>query len=177
MEALAAGKQVLSRSEHGEAVAIAGAVRNHARASLYLKTGGPEVTLSWQLGTFDCKGRADWIGEVVADVKSTRDASPKAFAWSCYKYGYFGQAAWYSDGHFLATGVRKPFVFIAVEKTPPYVVQVYRVPEHVLLAGREQYLGLLGRLDYCVKNNFWGGYSEAEELDLELPQGMENTHG
>lgn len=170
-EALAAGKSILNQKEYDQTIKIRDAVRGNARASRYLQGGAPEVALTWKLGEFACKGRADYIGEAIVDLKSTKDASPRSFAYACQRYGYFGQAAWYSDGACLSTGKRRPFVFIAVESTAPYVVQVYTVPEHVLERGREQYLTLLGRLDYCTKNNFWGGYSEAEEMDLELPNG------
>lgn len=177
MDAITAGKTVLNQKEHNEATQIANAVRSNPAASRYLSGGAAEQALVWRLGDFDCKGRADYIGDAIVDLKSTGDASPRGFAYSCAKYGYFGQAAWYSDGQFKATGVRKPFVFVAVEKTPPYVVTVFRVPDEVLAAGREQYLTLLGRLDYCKKNNFWGGYSESEVVDLEMPSQFGVDHG
>lgn len=171
-EALAAGQTCLSRSEHADAQQIGASVRSHLKASSYLdlNRGKSEVALVWQLGEFQCKGRADYVSEaVLTDLKSTRDASPRGFAAACQRYGYFGQAAWYSDGLFLATGVRRPFVFVAVESSPPYVVQVYTVPEHVLAAGREQYLALLGRLDYCQRTGWWGGYTEADETEIQIP--------
>jgi hypothetical protein len=169
-EHLAQNKQILNQREYDAAIAIRNAVRSHSRATSYLRGGAAEQTLTWALGEFECKGRADYIGDAVVDLKSTKDGSPKAFAAACARYGYFGQAAWYSDGLFLATGKRKPFVIVAVESSAPHVVTVYRVPDAVLAAGREQYLTLLGRLSYCMKNSFWGGYSEQEEIDLEIPQ-------
>lgn len=172
--AIDAGKEVLSTKEHEQACAIRDAVRRHAPAMRYLTGGAAEQTLTWKLGDFDCKGKADYIGPLaIADLKSTKDCSPRGFAAACARYGYFGQAAWYADGNRKVTGRRLPFVIIAVESSAPYVVQVYRMPEHVIEAGREQYLTLLARLDYCQRNNWWGGYSEAEELDLEIPQWME----
>jgi hypothetical protein len=175
-EALDAGKQVLSQREHDEATAIRNAVRRNVRANAYLSGGQAEVALTWTIDAgvarFDCKGRADFIGDAIVDLKSTRDASPRAFAHSCAKYGYFGQAAWYSDGYFLATGRRLPFVFVAVESDAPHIVTVFRVPDHVIDAGRDLYSSLLGKLDHCQRSGFWGGYTETEEVDLELPSFM-----
>lgn len=176
-EAMRSSLQVISRSEYADASAIAAAVRAHSRASAYLSGGKAEVALVWDIVAgslrFECKGRADYIGDALVDFKTTKDASPKAFGASCAKLGYLGQAAWYSDGHYLATGQRKPFIFVAAESSAPHIVQVYRVTPEQLEIGRAQYLGLLGRLDYCTKQNFWGGYTEAEETDLELPAWME----
>lgn len=170
IDAARAGKEILSPSEHAEALAIAAAVRGHPKAASYLSGGKPEIGMTWKLGPFDCKGRTDYIGQnAIVDLKTTQDASPKAFSYSCKKYGYFGQAAWYADGHLKAFGTRLLFVFIAVEKTPPYFVQVFRVPEHVLNAGRELYLSYLAKLDECQRTNNWHGYTAESETDLELP--------
>lgn len=172
-EAIDAGKTCLSRTEYAEASEIAKSVRAHSAATRYLTLGEPEVGLVWNLSggefSFDCKGMLDYVGDVIVDLKSTRDGSPQGFAASCHRYGYYGQAAWYSDGLFRARGKRLPFYFVAVESEPPYLVSVYRVPEAIIEYGRAQYLSLLGKLDYFTKRNFWGGYSEADEMDLELP--------
>lgn len=164
------GKSILNQKEYDSTVQIRNAVHGHAHAMKFLTGGASEQTLQWQLGEFKCKGRADYINPLaITDLKSTKDCSPKAFARACMSYGYFGQAAWYSDGLFLSRGVRLPYYIVAVESAAPYLVTVYRIPEHVIDYGREQYLTLLGKLDYCQQNNFWGGYTTADELDIELP--------
>jgi hypothetical protein len=171
VQAARQGKEILSPSEHTEAVAIAAAVRGHSAAAGYLTGGKAEHAMTWKLGPFDCKGRADYVGSrAIVDVKTTQSAHPRDFAYSCKKYGYFGQAAWYSDGFFKSTGVRLPFVFIAVEKKPPYMVTVFRVPEHVLAAGRELYLTYLAKLAECQRTGNWHGYTVEPEVDLQLPE-------
>lgn len=179
-QALDQGKQVLSRTEFAEAEAIAKSVRSNARASLLLLGGHAEVGLTWSITAgdlkFECKGMLDYVGtEALVDLKSTRDGSPEGFASSCARYGYYGQAAWYADGYFRKTGKRLPFYFVAVESDAPYLVTVYRVPDHILAHGRDQYLTLLAKLDYFTKKNFWGGYSEADEIDLGLPEWQTST--
>lgn len=173
------GKEILIKSEYDKTIAMRDAVLGNRKAASYLQGGKAEQALLWTLQgdgvQFECKGRADYIGGAIVDLKSTQCASPRAFAQSAAKYGYFGQAAWYSDGHFLSTGKRLPFVIVAVENAEPYIVTVFRVPDAAIAAGREQYLTLLGKLDYCQKNNFWGGYTEADEVDLEVPQWMEEA--
>lgn len=172
------GKTILNQSEMDKTLRIRDAVRSHSKADEYLSNGKAEVPLEWEISGqgfhFECKGRADFIGSAVVDLKTTQCASPKAFARSCAKYGYFGQAAFYSDGSFLSSGERRPFVFVAVESAPPHIVTVFTVPPAVLEAGREQYTALLSRLDYCIKRGWWKGYEEAETVELTLPHYLEN---
>jgi hypothetical protein len=168
--ALGAGKTVLSKSEHAQVIAMRDAVMRQPRAKQLFTGGAAEVLTTWKLASFDCKGRFDYIRpDALIDLKTTDSAHPKAFAYSCVKYGYHGQAAWYADGHFRATGQRLPFYFVAVDKRPPHVVTVFRVPDHVLEAGRNLYLSYLETLDRCQQSGEWPGYTIEPEIDLELP--------
>lgn len=170
-DAVRRGVTLLIQSEYTKTVAIRDAVFANPRARELLTGGRPEVALTWKLGQFDCKGRADYISpSAIIDLKSTQCSAPKAFGYSVRKYGYLGQAAWYSDGCRLRTGKTRPFYFVAVESAPPHLVTVFRVTEAQLAEGREQYLELLGRLAYCQSRNWWGGYTESPEIDLELPR-------
>jgi hypothetical protein len=172
-EAIRAGKQVMIQSEYDRTIAVRDAVLANGKAVKYLSGGKPEVTIQWTIQggdlRFDCKGRADYIGGAIVDLKSTQCSSPKAFGYSVIKYDYLMQAAWYVDGCRMATGEDRPFVFIAVESNPPHLVTVFTVSEQQLERGRDQYMTLLGKLDYCTKRNWWGGYTEEEEVTLELP--------
>jgi hypothetical protein len=163
------GKTVVSRSEKAKTIGIRDAVHANKRAMEYLSGGKPEVTLQWEIAHFKCKGRADYVGAAVVDVKSTQCSSPAAFAQSFLKYGYDMQAAWYSDGLRLSTGEDLPFKIIAVESSPPHMVTVFDIPKAIIAQGRERYLTLLGKLDWCRKTGVWGGYTETEEVELELP--------
>ncbi len=170
-EHLNLGHFIVTNSEREEAARMAESVRKNKRAMEYLSGGQSEVPLTWNIGPVKCKGRADYISPIaIPDVKTTKNASPKAFAASMVRLSYHGQAAWYRDGYRLSTGKSLPFVFIAIENSAPYVVQVYTVPDAILARGRELYLNLLAKLDYCQKTGWWGGYSESEEMDLVWPE-------
>jgi hypothetical protein len=65
------------------------------------------------------------------DLKSTTDASPEAVIRAVETYGYDLQAAHYLDTWEAATGERRKFRFVFVEKTAPFacsVVQLYDDP-------------------------------------------------
>lgn len=57
-------------------------------------------------------------------------------------------------------GEPKHFVFIAVEKKPPYAVGVYVLDAESVEIGRAQYRVDLGRYAECVKADIWPGYGD-----------------
>ena len=61
---------------------------------------------------------------VVIDVKSCRDASPDAFARDCAAYMYYVQSPYYKK----VLGCDR-FVFLAIEKTYPYMVGIYEISQ------------------------------------------------
>lgn len=137
---------------------IAGA--NHIECSVFWRepaTGTP------------CKARADVLGEVCMDLKSTKDASPpkkgKPFSGFGKQVGiqrYDLQAAHYAEGF----GV--PFGWIAFEKEPPYAVGVYFPSTAMKERAFTDRAALLKQYRECVESNHWPAYSD-EPVELELP--------
>ena len=90
-------------------------------------------------------------------------ASPAAFAKSVANFRYDVQQAHYCEGFNVDR-----FVFVAIEKEPPYLVGVYVLDDIAELRGqrlRERDIQLY--LD-CAENDFWPGYS-ATIAELSLP--------
>ena len=185
-KAHAAGQEVLTAKLHQEVIELAEAIRRDPMAAPYLTGGKREQSLLFdqvrpQMGglegyTRPCKARLDYVRpDCIVDLKTTRNAEPRAFGAQANALLYYAQAAFYVDGLALATGTpRRPYVIIAVEAAPPYVVQVYRVPEHLIEMGRAKYWELLDRLDLCRREDSWPGYAAAP-LDLELPPWVMGT--
>jgi len=129
---LDAGGAVISPDDWDTAHAIAGAVANHPTARGMFTDGDAEVSLfaTCPITGVEVKGRADWLtANGIVDLKTTRDASPKGFAKSVAQYEYALQAAWYLNLAELNNihMTINDFVFVAVEKTPPYLIGVYRL--------------------------------------------------
>jgi exodeoxyribonuclease VIII len=140
-------------------------VRGHRTAQYLLKDGIAEAPIFWndEETEVDCKARPDWLtpDNVIIDLKTTEDASPRGFAQSVKKYRYDVQAAFYSDGLEEATG--KPcngFFFVAVEKHPPYLVGWYFIGNEDLKEARQKYKKNLMTYGFCKKSGIWHGYSE-----------------
>ena len=73
----------------------------------------------------DARKLIDSDKSVIVDLKTTKDASPRKFAWSCVDFGYYWQAATLklaleSIGHEM-----EQFIIVAVENTAPYTTAVY----------------------------------------------------
>ncbi|MBP9988549.1 MAG: PD-(D/E)XK nuclease-like domain-containing protein, partial [Ruminococcus sp.] len=94
-----------------------------------LLSGQREVPMFWtdDLTGEPCKCRHDCLTEIggdtiIVDLKSTADASTEAFMRAAINYGYDLQSSMYSDGYEKNIGRKPKFVFISVEKEPPYAV-------------------------------------------------------
>lgn len=110
-----------------------------------------------------CKCRTDslYVGKnnlVIVDLKTCTDASYEAFSREVFKYGYDFQAAMYCEGVKTVTGVPTSFVLVAVEKKPPYAINIFQIDEETINHGYDTYRTLLGTYHECVTTDNWWGY-------------------
>lgn len=167
------GKQVIESDELIRLEGMRQSVMKHPIASALLTDGKPEVTFIWvdpSTGLL-CKCRADYWREdivVIVDLKSTEDASPKAFAKSVVNFGYHVQNAHYEEGLRVLLGKRPQFAFIVVEKKPPYAVAVYVLDAEAIDRGHELRSRAMATLDECMKSDSFPGYDTAIQT-LSLP--------
>jgi len=110
-------------------------------------------------------------GGVLADVKTTRDASREAFARSVHNYRYHVQAAIYSDVWEWITGeAPERFVFLCVESDPPHATMVYELDENSIDEGRRLYRRDLDRYAEALESGDWCGYDGSDEVQtLSIP--------
>lgn len=173
-EAANAGKIILSIDESSLCRSVTNSINRHTRA-FHLLDGAAqaEVSALWSDQEFNvrCRARIDAISKDgwLVDLKTTGDASPRAFAKSCANFRYHVQAAWYLDGYHAATrDLPAGFVFIAVEKTPPYAVAIYELDAKAVEYGRMLARRDLARYVTAKELDLWAGYSE-EITPLSLP--------
>lgn len=137
-----------------------------------------EITMIWQdqETLVMCKGRVDLIDDdgaapFLLDLKTTKDADRRKFAYTCRDYGYTLQSGMYSEGAdaLLGRGYMKGFLVVAAEKEEPYRTEAYDMRRHVA-KGREQFRALLDRYAACAKaNDFPATQALPESLIQELP--------
>jgi len=165
--------RVILTAEDGERIAgMAAAVRAHPIAGPLLRGGNAEVTLRWTDDTgLRCQARNDyWRPDlrVAADLKSTRCAAARDFARSVAEYRYHVQHAFYADGFAACGQPLDHFIFIAVEKTPPYLVAVYELDADSVAKGVTAYREDLDTLARCLREDTFPGYPETIQA-LTLP--------
>lgn len=178
----AQGKSVITSEMFDSIFGMAESIKNNPYAKLLI-SGEAEKSYYWtdEITGLKCKCRPDVITKigdknVIVDLKSTNNASTDAFQRDCIKLGYDLQVAMYKQG--VDAYYKKPygFVFIAVEKTAPYALNILEADEHFVEKGQALFRELLGELKYCQDTNDWYGYGGAAEIgginSLTLPAYM-----
>lgn len=149
-------------------------VMAHPKARAVLEGGTPEVSVFWdhETGT-ELKCRPDkWNpdhaqGNLIVDLKTTVSADPEKFAKSVAEYGYHQQEAHYVDG-LRAHGYTPKFVFVLVEKTAPYLVNVVELDPYAVELGRAANEKGIRLYNECLSNNRWPGYQTTEPIHLPI---------
>jgi len=176
-----AGNSILTQGEYDNLCGIVKSIAAHPAASAALKSGHAEVSLFKRLWrniedrqrVILRKARLDWVtpGNAIVDIKTTTDARRDQFGDTMYKLQYYVQAAYYLDiwNDLHPAQPKEVFVFIAVEKKPPYAVNVLEVHQNAIAAGREQYMRDLNILMTCEETESWPAYGE-DISGVDLPQ-------
>ena len=168
------GKTVVTPEEFDTARFVRDAVLKHRPAAELLKVGIAEKTIYFDEPTTGakCKCRPDWLAtdaRFVVDLKTSKDAAPRAFGRSAAAYRYHVQGAFYYDG--VAYGLGEwydGFAFIAAEKERPFPVKVYYMDDDDFNAGRRLYMADLEKYVECLSTGQWPGYGDQIER-LQLP--------
>lgn len=160
-EQRAAGLIPITAHDARKVDAMAEAVLADADARQVLEgIQGREVSIIADVEGVPSRARFDlYNGIHAADLKTTRDASPRAFNRSIGTYGYHVQRRWYDDVHTAETGTPlQSFKFLVVESTPPHLVGVYEldVMWDDVAAGMTQKARNLWR--ECTETGVWPGY-------------------
>lgn len=169
------GKVVVPNKWYEPLVGMVIAISKHRLVKNLMKNGVAEHSL-WVTDedtgqTLKC--RPDFItehGEMV-DIKTTRDCSNPFFyeqIFSC-RYPespyYILQAAHYAHCAKLSRLCNgDAFIFVGLEKEPPYAIRVWPMDSACLDAGEYWRRFLTKRFDECKKSNLWPTYDERAEV-------------
>ena len=180
-EVIAAGNYPLLIKDQAGVVAITNAVHAHPEARALLgQDGAAEQSVLWEMDGIRKRARPDFLPSkpsdngrlLVVDFKTAVDSSPAAFSRSCANFGYAQQDAWYSEGIAKVTGLDVAFLFVVVEKEPPYVVSVYELDELAKRIGEHRNDIAIRRYIECTESGIWPGYVTGIE-QLALPRWAE----
>lgn len=172
-EALNSDKDIIDMETYDTVRRMRDSVMSHPVAAQLFSVGQAEQVLTWYDLATDapCKARMDWFNtrmNLIADLKSTEDASDEAFSKSAYKYRYHVQDAFYFDGAQQSKLRPNGMIFVAVEKKPPYLTNVFYFEDDVRDFARRTYRDDLRTYMQCKATNQWPGY-EPKAKALKLP--------
>lgn len=169
-EQRAGGLIPVSPADIGAVNAMAESILAHRKARELFEAGGHrELSVFADVEGVRSRARLDALVELEGltgvDLKTTRKtANSEGFARESSDLGYFVQEAWYRQT-LAAEGIQlSRFVFVVVEKTPPYLVGVN---EHdVIFRSMGDAAAGQARERYRrgVEHGDWPGYSEQIEL-------------
>lgn len=168
-----ANDTIVTKAEWDEAEPIAEAVKRSAEAMRLLDGARLEVPVRWENLGVPCSTRGiDVVNDaqhVIADLKTTRSARPRAFMSQAARMFYHAQLAHYEDGA-QANGIDTSggVKLIAVESSPPYPVTVFNLPAQVRGVGRAKIAEWVERLRVCAEADHWPAYAQSE-VEFELP--------
>lgn len=163
-EAASIGKIVVTADVFAQAQEMTASLMNNEFAKKLLK-GEKEKEFFWDddLTGEPCKCRVDCLIElgdklIVVDLKTAESAETDAFMRSAIKYGYDFQSAMYNKGVEVNTGKKPIFVFIVIEKQPPYAINILQADELFIRRGYDLFRELIGIYHQCKTTGVWWGY-------------------
>lgn len=107
-----------------------------------------------------CKVRPDiWHQNMIVDLKTCQSASERDFQRSVYSFGYHVQAGMIKEALARQLAINmENFLFVAVEKEPPYAVAVYQLDELAVEQGVYDFKQLLLTLKHHLDTDRWPSY-------------------
>lgn len=158
------GKTVVTADMVSLATEMCEALHKNENARKLLN-GQKETEFFWldDLTGEQCKCRADVLVDIgdlhiIVDLKSAESADTEAFTRDAVRYGYDFQSAIYKTG--VEKNLNKPyiFVFVVVEKKPPYAINILQADDLFVRRGNDIFRELIGIYHDCKMTGNWYGY-------------------
>lgn len=121
--------------------------------------GHAEQSYFWLAGKVWCKARPDYrLPGVLIDYKTTASANPAEIVRVASANAWHQRAAWYIDGHKALTGETARYWFVAQERTPPHLVEVFTLGHDFIEAGRALNGAAIALFADCLAAGRWPRY-------------------
>lgn len=162
------GVKFVSEDLYEQVCKIAETVHTSLGSSGILTGGVAELSGFCELNDQPIRVRPDYMtDETIVDLKTTQDC--RDFSRSAFNWGYDVQAALYCSAAKAIDGKERRFLWVVVEKEPPYGVQVYEASAEVLARGQSLYEKAIEVYKGCAALDYWPSYSTSIQT-LNLPK-------
>lgn len=133
-----------------------------------------ELSVYWDADGLSCKARLDRLvlekdHGLILDLKTTDSVDPDDFRRKIIGgLNYMFQDAWYREA--ATAGFKKPmrFIFVGIERTPPYTTTLFEATDDMVEEGLAQTEYARRKLAECLKTNRWD-HRPIESVSLDLP--------
>lgn len=151
-QAAAGGRQIVSFEDFQSAEYMALNVRDNAASAKVLRQlTKHERPIEWEMKNFKFRGIIDGEGDdIICDLKTCADASPRKFQRDIISMDYHLQAALYLKG----IGQMKRYFIIAMDKNNG--VSVHELSESLIDHAINEVDTLLDRFNQCILDDDWG---------------------
>lgn len=165
----------LTKNELNQVIGTARAIKSNKHAlAAFSQKGESELSIFWKdkdTGVL-LKCRPDYLPydcKLVPDYKTASSVNPNTFYGDFIKFGYHVQTAMYKEGIKAVTGIDvESFFFVAQEKEPPYITQVYLPDEAIITYGFKAVRKAIETYLECTEKGFWDTYtSHIIQMSLE----------
>lgn len=166
-----AGNSIINEDDFRACCKMRDSVRSHpAAAKLFTVPAEIETCLVWDdpSSGIRCKGRFDYLGERLLDLKTTARLDERSILQQVCNYGYHISMAAYHDGLYHLTGRIADPVLLFVCKSPPYECAVRPFTPEAVNRGIELWHELLGKIATARATGIYPGFAD-EEIPLDLP--------
>lgn len=153
-------KMIITQEQYDLAHRMMDSVLSDKTANQLLGDCDMEKSIYFEHLGVTCKARPDAMKDgLLIDLKTTNDASYRSFQRSSVDCGYFLQAAMQKQALKALGHPFDNFIFIAVEKKPPFAVVIYIMDDEAIDFGEYQFNLLLQKYMQCYETNFWPSYT------------------
>lgn len=133
-----------------------------------------ELSLYWDQDGLSCKARIDRLvlenGQAtILDLKTTDSVDPSDFRKKIIGgLNYLFQDAWYREAVIANFKVPTNFIFVGIERTPPYNVALFEATPEMIEEGLAQTAYARTKLAHCLRTRQWDP-PPIKKVDLDLP--------
>ena len=164
------GKNMVTPEEIEQIKSMAESVMFNKTAESLLSKGKAEQSVYWtdkETG-MNLKVRPDYLDDdFISDLKSIQSVDDKSIIRSFANCGYGISQAMYQAGVAAVTGKWRPFLFVYIEKEPPYLCRVIGTDDDTQAAFWELYQAYKAKLAMCLETDEWPGIDD--DLSMALP--------
>jgi hypothetical protein len=162
-----AGKTMLDPDDLPDLQGIQGRFQSHPIIAEYLAQ--PHTTETVLYGTIlgvEVQCKCDYVTDgAIIDLKTTEDATEYGVVRSVRKYRYDVQDALYAEIYRQNFGTWPRFIFAFVEKTAPYLCELYELSEFDREQAHEKYRDDIQTFIDCTASGNWHGISKTPQIN------------